>query len=497
MSSHPALAIILVLALAPTLAPLTALTEHSVASSYSDIEEAGRHRAAVEALEAAGLFSGTECRTGDFCPNDPLPRWVMAVWMVRAVEEGEPPEVDSTVFSDVDGDVWWARYVQRLSELGITHGCATNPAQFCPDEEVTREQMASFLSRAFGLISSYELRGEYLVRFADVDGSSHALSIQVLAASGITVGCAANPLRYCPGRSVTRAEMATFLARALRLAPIVAPFAEYVEDPDGEGFLHLVSQYTTYHSCCAPRVTNIHLFADKVDGAVVRPGERFSLNGHVGQRTTEKGFVGAGTLLNGEVVNTVGGGVSQFATTFYNAVFWGGYQDVWHNPHSRYFSRYPEGIEATINWPDLDLIFRNDSSRNVLIRTEYTDTSLTVKLFGDNDGRVVTGWWRNGEGGTEVVVEGGDQARVVTAEVSRRLKLTSPPSPTYRSNPKLGVDQRKYLQPAAHGWTLRVGRTIERGGEQSVEWWAVRYLPMRAIIEVHPCVLIQSCPVSH
>ena len=479
------LALVVVAALVPTTSPVVAL-------EYDDIAEAGAHRIAIEALEAAGILTGTECDTGGFCPDEPLPRWVMAVWIVRALGEEEPPAVDATVFADVEGDVWWAGYVQRLAELGITKGCGVNPALYCPHQPVTRAQMASFLTRAFnlaGLVRAFELEGTSAIRFTDTEGNTHARDINLLAVSSITIGCATNPLRYCPARSVTRAEMATFLARVLKLVPTV----EYLQDVDGQSLLHLVSQYTTYHPCCADRVTNIQLFADKVDGVIVRPGENFSLNRHVGERTVEKGFLQAGTLINGELVHTVGGGVSQFATTFYNAVFWGGYQDIAHKPHSRYFSRYPEGIEATLDWPGLDVIFRNTSSRNVLIRTEYTSTSLTVTFFGDNDGRVVIGEWKDRKGHMEVIADGGDQARVVTADVSRRINRTTPPKPLYRPNSQLRTDQTKYLQPAIDGWTVRISRTINQGGKQTVQLWGVQYSPLRAIIEVHPCVLVQSC----
>ena len=479
------LALVVVAALAPATSPVVAL-------EYDDIAETGAHRIAIEALEAAGILTGTECDTGGFCPDEPLPRWVMAVWIVRALGEEEPPAVDATVFADVESDVWWAGHVQRLAELGITKGCGVNPALFCPHQPVTRAQMASFLTRAFnlaGLVRALEVEGTNAISFTDTEGNTHDRDINVLAASNITIGCATNPLRYCPHRSVTRAEMATFLARALKLVPTV----KHLQDVDGQSLLYLVSQYTTYHPCCADRVTNIQLFADKVDGVIVRPGENFSLNRQVGERTVEKGFLQAGTLINGELVHTVGGGVSQFATTFYNAVFWGGYQDIAHKPHSSYFSRYPEGIEATLDWPGLDVIFRNTSSRNVLIRSEYTSTSLTVNLFGDNDGRVVTGEWKDGEGHLEVIADGGDQARVVTADVSERFNRTTPPQPLYRPNSQLSTDQTKYLQPAINGWMVRISRTINQGGKQTVEWWGVQYLPLRAIIEVHPCVLVQSC----
>ena len=475
-------AVVMVSALAPVPAPATS-------SGYDDIAEAGKHAAAVEALAALGILVGTECVSERFCPTDPLSRWVMAVWLVRAVHGAETPVDDSRTFADVGEGAWWVGYVEKLAELGITRGCDLNPARYCPDQPVTRAQMASFLTRAF------ELEPAEPAGFTDTVGNVHADRIDALAAANITVGCASHPVRYCPARPVTRAEMATFLARALNLVPR----AETIEVPEVEvikkvGDLHLVSQYTTYHNCCAPRVINIQLFADTVDGAVVPPGRTFSLNRHVGQRTVEKGFVAAGSLFNGNMATSVGGGVSQFATTFYNAVFWGGYEDVFHWPHSSYFHRYPEGIEATINWPDLDVVFRNDSSVDVLIRTEYTDTSITVRFFGDNDGRTVVGEWQNGAGRLEVLFEGGPQARVVTAQISERTNITEPPDTWYIPNPWLRVGGRSRAQSALEGWETRITRTINQAGREDTHEWDIRYKPRRGIFAVHPCVLSNSCP---
>ena len=260
-------------------------------------------------------------------------------------------------------------------------------------------------------------------------------------------------------------------------------------DIENLGIRHLVSQYTTYHPCCAARVTNIHLFADAVTDALVPPGEEFSLNGYVGERTTEDGFVEAGTLVRGELIDTIGGGVSQFATTFYNAVFWGGFKDVTHKTHSFYFPRYPEGIEATINWPEVDLVFLNDSESHVLIRTEYTRTSITVKFFGDNDGRIVVGSWKDGRGRLEVVSEGGPAARVVSATVSERFNGIEPPETLYRANPELAPNEVDQIQTAGNGWTVTVIRTIQRGEQDIQHIRNVRYIPRQEIIEVHPCVM--------
>ncbi|NUW37659.1 VanW family protein [Nonomuraea sp. SMC257] len=147
------------------------------------------------------------------------------------------------------------------------------------------------------------------------------------------------------------------------------------------GVREKVGSFTTRHPCCAPRVTNIHRIADLVDGHVVRPGATFSLNGLVGRRDRERGFVAAPMILDGRFVDDVGGGVSQFATTMFNAVFFGGFEDVRHTPHQFFISRYPAGRESTVSFPQPDFRWRNDSPYGVLIRTSYTNTSVTVELW--------------------------------------------------------------------------------------------------------------------
>ncbi|MFI7144114.1 VanW family protein [Nonomuraea sp. NPDC050022] len=142
-----------------------------------------------------------------------------------------------------------------------------------------------------------------------------------------------------------------------------------------------VSTFTTRYPCCAPRVTNIHRIADIVDGHVVMPGETFSLNGLVGKRDKARGFVEAPMILNNRFVNDVGGGVSQFATTMFNAVFFGGFQDVQHMAHQYYITRYPAGRESTVSYPQPDFRWRNDSPYGVLIKTSYTSTSITVDFW--------------------------------------------------------------------------------------------------------------------
>ncbi len=142
-----------------------------------------------------------------------------------------------------------------------------------------------------------------------------------------------------------------------------------------------VSAFTTEFDCCPPRVTNIQLMAEHVDGALIEPGEQFSLNAHVGPRTRERGFVAGGAIIDGEFEEVVGGGSSQFATTFFNAAFFSGIELVEFQPHSYYFPRYPEGREATVSYNVIDVVVRNDSPHGILVAASATDTSVTVEFW--------------------------------------------------------------------------------------------------------------------
>ncbi|HEX2849551.1 MAG TPA: VanW family protein [Acidimicrobiales bacterium] len=143
-----------------------------------------------------------------------------------------------------------------------------------------------------------------------------------------------------------------------------------------------VGSFTTKHACCEPRVANIHRIADLVRGAVILPGKTFSVNGFVGRRTVEKGFVSAPIIAEGNTHGEdVGGGISQFATTFFNAAFFAGLDFGEYQAHTLYISRYPYGREATMGYPHPDLQIKNTTPYGVLIWPTYTDTSLTMTLY--------------------------------------------------------------------------------------------------------------------
>ena len=175
---------------------------------YPDVT-GGVHKPAIDALGGTGLFDGTLCDDGRFCPRDPIKRSTMAVWLIRALTGADPSPVQDSRFSDVPSGRWWVGHVELIAQLGITAGCGTNPLRYCPERPVSRAEMATFLTQAFNLQPGHP------AGFADVnEGSSHAASINAIAAAGITAGCSTDPLHYCPERPVSRAEMATFLASA-------------------------------------------------------------------------------------------------------------------------------------------------------------------------------------------------------------------------------------------------------------------------------------------
>ncbi|MFB9877089.1 VanW family protein [Planobispora siamensis] len=147
------------------------------------------------------------------------------------------------------------------------------------------------------------------------------------------------------------------------------------------GIKEKISEFTTMYPCCVPRATNIQTIAKLLDGHLVKPGETFSLNGVVGQRDRARGFVEAPMIQGGRLVPSVGGGISQFVTTMYNAVFFGGLEDVQHMAHEFYISRYPAGRESTVSWPQPDFRWKNDSKYGVLVKSSATSTSVTVAFW--------------------------------------------------------------------------------------------------------------------
>jgi vancomycin resistance protein YoaR len=180
---------------------------------------------------------------------------------------------------------------------------------------------------------------------------------------------------------LTRAD-----GRELKAQYVGKPAKVTTEQASKLGVKEVIGEFTT-GGFAADSGVNIRVVAQKVGGALVKPGETFSLNGFTGPRGAPQGYVEAGVIENGAPAREIGGGISQFATTLYNASYFAGMKDAGHREHSYYISRYPAAREATVfQNPDgssvIDLKFTNDSATGVAIQTIWTPSSLTVKLWG-------------------------------------------------------------------------------------------------------------------
>ncbi|WP_280339187.1 VanW family protein [Nocardia neocaledoniensis] len=153
------------------------------------------------------------------------------------------------------------------------------------------------------------------------------------------------------------------------------------EAANGLGINEMIGEFTT-GGFSGPSGVNIRTVAAKVNGAVVKPGETFSLNEFTGPRTAAEGYVESGIIDKGRPSTAVGGGISQFATTLYNASYFAGMEDAGHTEHSYYISRYPAAREATVFDGAIDLAFRNTAATGVYIQTVATGSDITVRLWG-------------------------------------------------------------------------------------------------------------------
>lgn len=155
------------------------------------------------------------CGGGNYCPNDPVTREQMAAFIMRAKGEFNPPTPESQRFTDVPPANVFYAFIDRLAELQITLGCTPDHTQYCPSSPVTREQMAAFLIRGLGEFNPPTPGSQ---RFNDVPPSNPFYNfIDRMAVLNITLGCTQDHMFYCPSDPVTRAQMAAFLVRAFSL----------------------------------------------------------------------------------------------------------------------------------------------------------------------------------------------------------------------------------------------------------------------------------------
>ena len=245
------------------------------------------------------------------------------------------------------------------------------------------------------------------------------------------------------------------LLRAVALPEPKTPLADVLPT-------HLLATFTSPLIAGQQRNLNIELLAATLDDTVIMPGESFSINAISGPRSCTAGYVPAGAIIAGELVDVCGGGVSQVGTTVLNAAFFAGVQLDAFTPHSFYIGRYSPGREATLSYPRLDVAFTNTTAAALHLRTFFTPTSLTVSLYGKPSHDSVTA--RHGPR---------TDPRPFTED--RRLDRALSP----------GSEQ--VLQSGGDGFTITVTRIVQgpNGREQS-EQFTTRYLPQRRIVSYNP-----------
>ena len=281
--------------------------------------------------------------------------------------------------------------------------------------------------------------------------------------------------------ALTAAQVARLIEERRRSAPADLE----VSDPDlstAEALqrrpTHLLGTFTTSYAAGGARTVNIRLLADILDDRLIAPGATFSVNGTSGPRRCEDGFVPAGTIVRGELVDTCGGGVSQVGTTIMNAAFFAGIKLEEWQPHSFFISRYPAGREATLSHPELDVRFTNDTDGWLVLRASTTPQSITVTLYG------VPRW-------QEVAAEHSERRAPTDFSTEERPTTALPPG------------TRRVVQAGGPGFTITVARRrtpvddagaeIDRptdgaaaGATEDVVWerWTTVYRPQQRIVEV-------------
>lgn len=302
-----------------------------------------------------------------------------------------------------------------------------------------------------------------------------------------------NAIRVVPGRNGTILDTDALLVEMKRAAlgdgtgefPLLVGAEPAFTTDEAQSYtsLGLLASFTTTHPAGEDRVINIQQMARDVDGAIVQPGDEWSINDYVGQRTEAGGYVAAPAIINGvpyccDHPANIGGGVSQFGTTLFNAVFYACLEDVDHRPHSLSFSRYPKGVEATLGYPGPDVRFRNDTTAPVIIKTAYTDTSITVYMYGDNGGKTCR-------------AETSDPEDIVPFEEEFVADEEGVLVPGERVKERSGID----------GYLIRVERvvTYPDGREEVDLKLAWRYATLSELYTVHPCEVTGepvNCPIK-
>jgi vancomycin resistance protein YoaR len=222
----------------------------------------------------------------------------------------------------------------------------------------------------------------------------------------------------------------------------------------------LLASFTTPYSGSYDRIRNLQLATEALDRTLIAPGATFSFNREVGPRTEERGYGPAPVIINGEYEDGIGGGVSQVATTVFNAAWEAGLKITARTPHALYISRYPLGRDATVNYPDVDLKFRNDTGRWMVMLARYDESGIVISLLGAPTNR-------------RVVSEAGELVDV------------GKPGEKLEPDPELYVGERIVEDDGEPARAVTVTRTVYVGDNVLYnETWSTRYRSEPMLVRV-------------
>src|SRR5581483_11157153 len=206
----------------------------------------------------------------------------------------------------------------------------------------------------------------------------------VVTSRGITIRPSLDA-RVVDVPATAHALLAAAVRRLNRVAPVAVatrPAKRTTEDAKAMGISGIVGSYTTYFGGAPTRIHNVEVVSHLIDNTLIGPGKEFSFNATTGERNEAKGLLEAPVIINGELENGLGGGTCQVSTTVFNAAYEAGLPITERTNHALYISHYPTGRDATVNYPDIDLKFVNDTEHWLLLRTFVSSSSLSVNLYG-------------------------------------------------------------------------------------------------------------------
>jgi vancomycin resistance protein YoaR len=261
---------------------------------------------------------------------------------------------------------------------------------------LTRAKIARLLALPSGGETEIQLSGPAATRFfanlrKRVDRAPKDAGFAIGARNVVRV-VPAEPGRKLDKEATTRNLMAALLSTSNRRGDLrVTPIApeRSTQDAKAMGITGLVGAYQTFYGGIPNRIHNVQLVAHLIDDHYIAPGAEFSFNDTTGERNADQGFLEAPVIINGELQTGLGGGVCQVSTTTFNAAYEAGLSITDRTNHALYISHYPQGRDATVNYPDLDLKFMNDTGHWLWLRTFVSPSSLTVALYGTPQNRRV------------------------------------------------------------------------------------------------------------